>query len=107
MAKSSLFAAPDGCTLRFDGHLCARPGTHCDDHQCECGHRWPAPSGVQVLRLLPDDVLVLGFNKNVSAADADKAAAQLKSGFPDHRVLITNHVDLLVVRPDVADQIKE
>lgn len=59
-----------------------------------------------VLRVQPGDVLVLAFDPRVSRADADAAAAELKAGFPGNRVLITKHVDLSVMRPEVADQIE-
>lgn len=62
---------------------------------------------VRVLRLQPDDVLVLAFDRPVNLVEAAKARAMLAGEFPGHRAVITTQAELLVVRPDVFDQIKE
>lgn len=107
MAKTLPPLGPDECPRRLDGHLCARSGAHCDDHECNCGHRWASLPEVRVLRLQPDDVLVTVVNRHLSRECTATVAAQLKEEFPGHRVLITEHIELLVVRPEVADRIEE
>jgi hypothetical protein len=62
---------------------------------------------VRVLRLQPDDALVLAFDRPLNLAEAARARAMLTSEFPGHRAVVTTQAELLVVRPDVADQIKE
>jgi hypothetical protein len=107
MAKTLPPLGPDDCPLRSDSHLCRRPGTHCDDHECECGHRWPALPGVRVLRLQPDDVLLLAFDQPTTPAVAVQARDQFNDWFPDHRTVVISQAELLVVRPEQADQIEE
>lgn len=97
-------SGPDDCPNRFEGgHLCARPEPHCDDHECDCGWRWPALEEVRILRLQPGDVVVCTPRRRLSSAEADEVFGQMRKAFPNHQVVVVDEADLSVMRADKTE----
>ena len=61
----------------------------------------------RVLRLQPDDVVLLTACNTASDNELATLLAQGKRLFPDRRVVAITRVELMVVRPEVADRIEE
>ena len=69
---------------------------------------WPDLPEVRVLRLQPGDAVVLTKRgPTLSAKERHAIERTLRALFPANEVLVVCDGDLSIVRPDVADQIKE
>lgn len=55
---------------------------------------------VRVLRIQPDDTVVLQLDRTVSAAEAHHVTARLKEFFPDNQCLVIGGGELTVARPE-------
>jgi hypothetical protein len=78
----------------------------CQDPSCVHAHGMRNPDeygfeSVRIMRLQPDDVIVVEVGYPVSAHDIDQFKARLEHTFPGHRaIVLDNGARLRVARPD-------
>lgn len=60
----------------------------------------PLFESVQILRLRPDDIVVLEFDRKISADEVLQVVEQGREVFPDNKVIVTSSLRLRVMRKE-------